>query len=349
MTSAQRIRDELKDALPHTSFVRNRSIAVLLPCYNEEATIAAVIAGFRKALPGAQIYVYDNNSTDRTSEIALAEKAIVRHEPFQGKGNVVRRMLADIDADIFVMADGDLTYDASAAGQMVDLLVSRNLDMVVGTRIAEEDEAFRLGHRFGNRLFNGIVGRLFGPNFTDILSGYRVISRRFAKSFPAASKGFEIETEFSVHAIDLRLATAEVPLHYGKRPELSVSKLKTYRDGTRILYKIAMMYRALKPIRFYGLIACGFFALSGLLGAPIVVEFVHTGLVPRLPTAILAASLAQLGFMALACGVIIDAVSAQAREVRRMRYLGLMAPGETPPGSHARRAGDPDTRLAATS
>ena len=211
MTSAERIRTELLELLPHASFVRNRSIAVLLPCFNEEAAIGAVIQQFRKALPGATIYVYDNNSTDRTSEIARAEKAVVRVERLQGKGNVVRRMLADIDADIYVMADGDLTYDATAAGRMIDLLVSSNLDMVVGTRIADKDEAFRAGHRFGNRMFNAIVARLFGANFTDILSGYRVISRRFAKSFPAASQGFEIETEFSVHAIDLRLATAEVP------------------------------------------------------------------------------------------------------------------------------------------
>ena len=328
MTSADRIRDELSALLPHASFVRHRSIAVLLPCYNEEAAIAAVIRGFRKALPGATIYVYDNNSTDKTSEIARAEMAVVRLEAFQGKGNVVRRMLADIDADIYVMADGDLTYDATAAGRMVDLLVSKNLDMVVGTRIADEDEAFRKGHRFGNRLFNEIVARLFGPNFSDILSGYRVISRRFAKSFPAASSGFEIETEFSVHAIDLRLATAEVPLHYGKRPQDSVSKLKTYSDGFRILRMIVNMFRKLKPFRFYGLIAASLFMASAFFGLPVIIEFIETGLVPRLPTAILAASFAQMGFISLACGVIIDAVSAQGRELRRMRYLDLAAPGE---------------------
>jgi hypothetical protein len=335
MTSTERIRAELSEILPHASFVRHRTIAVLLPCYNEEAAIGAVIRQFRKALPGATIYVYDNNSTDRTVEVARAEKAIVRHEALQGKGNVVRRMLADIDADIYVMADGDLTYDATAAGRMVDLLVSRNLDMVVGTRVADEAEAYRAGHRFGNRLFNVIVSRLFGNNFTDILSGYRVISRRFAKSFPAASSGFEIETEFSVHAIDLRLATAEVPLHYAKRPQDSVSKLNTYRDGVKILTKIAMMYRALKPLSFYGIIATALFATSAAFGLPVVATFIETGLVPRLPTAILAASLTQLGFIALACGVIIDAVCTNGREVRRMRYLDLTAPDDhratTPP------------------
>jgi glycosyltransferase involved in cell wall biosynthesis len=331
MSSAERIRNELSQVLPHASFVRHRSIAVLLPCYNEEAAIGAVIRQFRKALPGATIYVYDNNSSDRTVEVALAEKAIVRHERLQGKGNVVRRMLADIDADIYIMADGDLTYDATAAGRMIDLLVSQNLDMVVGTRIADEDEAFRMGHRFGNRMFNEIVARLFGANFTDILSGYRVISRRFAKSFPAASSGFEIETEFSVHAIDLRLATAEVALHYGARPQDSVSKLNTYRDGFKILLKIAMMYRALKPLQFYSLIAGGLFMLSSAFGLPVIATYLETGLVPRFPTAILAASLAQLGFIAMACGVIIDAVSTNGRELRRMRYLDLSAPADGRP------------------
>jgi glycosyltransferase involved in cell wall biosynthesis len=330
MTSADRIRTELSEILPHASFVRHRSIAVLLPCFNEEAAIGSVIRQFRKALPGATIYVYDNNSSDRTVEVALAEKVIVRHEARQGKGNVVRRMLADIDADIYVMADGDLTYDAAAAGRMVDLLVSRNLDMVVGTRVADQDEAFRAGHRFGNRIFNELVSGLFGNTFTDILSGYRVISRRFAKSFPAASSGFEIETEFSVHAIDLRLATAEVPLHYAKRPENSVSKLNTYRDGFKILTKIAMMYRALKPLMFYGIIASALWLMAAGFGLPIIATFIETGLVPRLPTAILAASLAQLGFIAMACGVIIEAVSANGREIRRMRYLDLAAPSIVP-------------------
>ncbi len=320
------IRQELSDLLPQKAFVKNRSIAVLLPCYNEEATIADVVKAFAQSLPGAQIYVYDNNSSDRTSEVARAAGAIVRREPFQGKGNVVRRMLADIDADVYVMADGDMTYDATAAGRMVDLLVSNNLDMVVGTRVSDEAEAYRRGHRFGNRLFNWIVARAFGETFTDILSGYRVFSNRFAKSFPANSRGFEIETELSVYALDLRLATAEVPLAYASRPENSTSKLRTYRDGFRILMTIAMMCRALKPLHFFGAIAGGFMVCALALGLPVIVEFLMTGLVPRLPTAILAAGMAQLAFIFLACGIITDAVAGARREQRRMRYLDLSSP-----------------------
>lgn len=326
MGDAERIRDELAELMPQTSFVRNRSIAVLLPCFNEATTIAAVVDGFSRALPGATIYVYDNNSTDRTAEIAKASGAVVRHEPFQGKGNVVRRMLADIDADVYVLADGDLTYDAASVGRMIDHLVGQNLDMVVGTRVAEADAAYRKGHRFGNRLFNEIVSRLFGASFTDILSGYRVMSRRFAKSFPAASSGFEIETELSIHALDLRLAIAEIPLHYGKRPENSASKLNTYSDGLRILLKIAMMYRTLRPLPFYGAIAGVLMLASAVLGGPVIKTYMESGLVPRFPTAILAASLVQLAFLSLACGVIIDAVSRTGKEIRRMRYLDLQAP-----------------------
>ncbi|RMF06084.1 MAG: glycosyltransferase, partial [Alphaproteobacteria bacterium] len=223
-----RVREELDELLPQSSWVRNRSIAVLLPCYNEEAAIAGVVAGFRHALPSARIYVYDNNSTDGTREAAARAGAIVRSEPYQGKGNVVRRMLADIDADIYVMADGDATYDPAAAGKLIDRLASDNLDMVVGVREGGGDAAYRRGHRWGNRFFNHVVRHLFGPGFTDILSGYRVFSRRFAKSFPVTSSGFEIETELSVHALDLKIATAEVALPYSARPEGSVSKLRTY-------------------------------------------------------------------------------------------------------------------------
>lgn len=321
-----RIREELASVLPQAAFVKNRSIAVLLPCYNEEPTIAVVVEQFRRALPGASIYVYDNNSSDRTADAALAAGAIVRHERYQGKGNVVRRMFADIEADIYVLADGDLTYDAAAAASLVDVLVGKNVDMVVGVRVAE-GQAFRRGHRFGNRLFNWMVARLFGDCFTDILSGYRVMSRRFAKSFPATSSGFEIETELSVHALDLKLATEEIPLVYGERPGNSASKLRTYRDGIRILGKIIMMYRTLRPFRFYGLIALALFVLALALGTPIILAFIETGLVLRLPTAILAASIMQLGFLSLVCGTIIDAISASRREQKRMRYLDLPAPG----------------------
>jgi glycosyltransferase involved in cell wall biosynthesis len=325
--SSARIREELSELLPHASFVKNRSIAVLLPCYNEARTVAEVIAGFRRHLPGAFIYVYDNNSTDGTAEVAGAAGAIVRHERYQGKGNVIRRMFADIEADIYVLADGDLTYDASAASSLVDALVSENVDMVVGVRVEACQAAYRRGHRFGNQIFNRVVARLFGNAFTDILSGYRAMSRRFVKSFPAASAGFETETELSVHALDLKLATIEIPLLYSKRPEGSISKLKTYSDGARILITIVMMYRALRPLQFYTALALSLFALALALGAPVLFAFIETGLVPRLPTAILAASIVQLGFLSLVCGLVIDAVSSSRRELKRMRYLDLPAPG----------------------
>lgn len=306
--------------------VANKSIAVLLPCYNEEVTIGGVIHSFRSAFPDAHIFVYDNNSTDRTVQAALAAGATVRHEYYQGKGNVVRRMFADIEADFYILADGDLTYDATAAPRLVELLIKHNVDMVVGVRVGK-GEAFRRGHTLGNRVFNWIVAHLFGNSFTDILSGYRVMSKRFTKSFPCSSSGFEIETELSIHALDLKLATAEIPLVYAERPVNSKSKLKTYRDGLRILGKIAMMYRALKPFQFYAAIALFLFVVSLSLGVPIFVTYVETGLVPRIPTAILAASIMQLSFMSLFCGIIIDAISANRREQIRMRYLDLPAPG----------------------
>jgi len=329
VNSVLRIREELEQAFQRAAAGAARSIAVLLPCHNEEATIAEVIDGFRRSLPGAEIYVYDNNSTDRTAEVAKAAGAVVRFEPYQGKGNVVRRMFADIDADIYVLADGDLTYDASAAGRLVEALIDRNADMVVGVRVSTAEAAYRPGHRAGNRFFNLLVARLFGNGFTDILSGYRVMSRRFAKSFPAASSGFETETELSVHALDLKLVTVEIPLVYGERPENSKSKLRTYRDGLRILAKIVMMYRALKPLQFYGLIAAGLMVLSVAIGTPVLIEYAHTGLVPRMPTALLAAAVMQLGFLSLACGIITDAVGANRRELKRMQYLQLPAPAQT--------------------
>ena len=288
--------------------------------------MAAVIAGFRRALPGAVVYVYDNNSTDRTIALATEAGAVVRREARQGKGNVIRRMFADIDADLYVLADADLTYDASAAGCLIDALVTQQIDMVVGTRIGA-DGAFPKGHRFGNRLFNAIVERLFGAGFTDILSGYRVVSRRFAKSFPATSSGFEIETELTVHALDLRLAAAEIPIAYGRRPAESMSKLNTWRDGALILLKIVRMYKALRPFRFFGIVAAGLAAGSLALGLPIVTTYLEQGVVPRLPTAVLAAALMQLAFMSLTCGIIVDAVCTSQREFKRMRYLDLPAPG----------------------
>jgi len=297
-------------------------IAVLLPCYNEEAAVAEVVRGFRAALPSSEIYVYDNNSKDRTVERAIEAGAIVRRERRQGKGNVVRRMLADVEADIYLMADGDLTYDPLAAPLLVERLVSQQLDMVVATREGDGMLA-RKGHAAGNRMFNGMITRLFGTGFTDILSGYRVVSRRFAKSFPTASNGFEIETELAVHALDLRLAVDEIPVRYGKRPENSTSKLSTFRDGFRILWTIAMMYRALKPFKFFGAIGAGLALASVLLAAPVIATFLETGLVPRFPTAILAASVMQLAVLSLVCGVIVEAVAEGRREAKRLRYLEL--------------------------
>lgn len=323
MSNIERLRDTSFGVhiAPETAPLK---VAVLLPCYNEEAAIADVVRGFRAALPAADIYVYDNNSRDRTVERAREAGAIVRHENRQGKGNVVRRMLADVEADIYLMADGDLTYDPLAAPLLIDRLVSRQLDMVVATREGEGMQS-RRGHQAGNRMFNLVVDRLFGAGFTDILSGYRVISRRFAKSFPAASGGFEIETELAIHALDLRLAVEEVPVRYGRRPADSVSKLSTFRDGFRILWTIAMMHRALKPFQFFGAIGLGLAALSLWLAFPLLGTFLQTGMVPRFPTAILCAAIMQLAVLSAVCGVIVESVAEARRETKRLRYLELKA------------------------
>lgn len=323
MPKLDRIREELEELLPQSSWVKNQSIAVLLPCYNEETAIAGVVKDFRKALPSAQIFVYDNNSTDGTLEAAGKAGAILRTETHQGKGNVVRRMLADIDADIYVLADGDATYDTSAAGRLIDALVAGNLDMVVGTRSGGGSQAYRRGHQWGNRFFNRVVKRLFGDGFSDILSGYRVLSRRFAKSFPVTSSGFEIETELCVHALDLKIATAEIALPYGARPEGSQSKLRTYRDGARILWTIAMLYKELKPLHFFGAAGIALMFVSLGLGAPLIATFLETGLVPRFPTAILATGVMQLGFLCFGCGLVLESVAQGRREAKRMRYLDL--------------------------
>lgn len=325
MPKLERVRQELDELFPQSAWVRNRSIAVLLPCYNEAAAIGAVVADFQRALPSARIYVYDNNSTDGTAAKAAAAGAIVRTEPYQGKGNVVRRMLADIDADVYVLADGDATYDPSAAGQLIDALVTQNLDMVVGTRGSGSRGAYRRGHQTGNRFFNRVVAHLFGPGFTDILSGYRVLSRRFAKSFPVTSTGFEIETELSVHALDLKIATTELPLSYGARPRGSQSKLRTYRDGWRILMTILMLYKELQPLRFFGAIGVALMFVALGLGLPLVPTYMETGLVPRVPTAILAMGIMQLGFLSLGCGLVLESVAQGRREAKRMRYLDLQS------------------------
>ena len=301
-------------------------IAVLLPCYNEEAAIADTIAGFRTALPDATIHVYDNNSADRTVELARAAGAVVQTERQQGKGHVVRRMFADIDADVYVMADGDLTYDPKAAPEMVRMLLADQLDMVVGTRQHEAAEAYRGGHVIGNRLFTGLLSGLFGRSFTDIFSGYRVFSRRFAKSFPVLSAGFEIETEMSVHALELRMPVGEIETAYGARPEGSASKLSTYRDGWRILRTIGTLYRVERPVLFYGGIGLLLLLAALLLAVPLVMTYLDTGLVPRVPTAILVTGMTIVAVLCLFAGLILDTVTRGRREVRRLAYLAHRAP-----------------------
>ena len=301
-------------------------IAVILPCYNEEAAIAETIAGFRTALPAATIHVYDNNSRDRTAEIARLSGAIVRTERQQGKGHVVRRMFADVDADVYVMADGDLTYDPKAAPEMVRMLVEEQLDMVVGTRQHEVAEAYRGGHVIGNRLFTGLLSGLFGRSFTDIFSGYRVFSRRFVKSFPSLSQGFEIETEISVHALELRMPVGELVTNYGARPEGSASKLSTYRDGWRILTTIGTLYRIERPVLFYGAIAALLLLAAIIISVPLLITYIDTGLVPRFPTAILATGMVIIAVLSFFAGLILDTVTRGRREVRRLAYLAHPAP-----------------------
>jgi glycosyltransferase involved in cell wall biosynthesis len=301
-------------------------IAVLLPCYNEEAAIGATVRGFREALPGAAVYVYDNNSRDRTRELAAEAGAVVRTERQQGKGHVVRRMFADVDADVYIMADGDLTYDPRSAPAMVDMLLGEELDMVVGTRKHEEKEAYRGGHVIGNKLFTGLLSGLFGRSFTDIFSGYRVFSRRFVKSFPVLSSGFEIETEMSVHALELRMPVGEVETAYGARPEGSESKLSTFSDGWRILKTIATLYRIERPVLFYGSIGAFLLAVAFGLSIPLVITYLNTGLVPRFPTAILIIGLIIIAVLCFFAGLILDTVTRGRREVRRLAYLSLAAP-----------------------
>ncbi|HET9458874.1 MAG TPA: glycosyltransferase family 2 protein [Sphingomicrobium sp.] len=302
-------------------------IAVLLPCFNEEATIGATVEGFSKALPDAQVYVYDNNSADRTREVAARAGAVVRSERQQGKGHVVRRMFADIDADVYVMADGDLTYDPAAAPQMVSMLLEEGLDMVVGTRRHEAKDAYRGGHVVGNRLFTGLLARLFGRSFNDIFSGYRVFSRRFVKSFPVLSSGFEIETEISVHALELRMPVGEVETRYLARPEGSESKLSTFSDGWRILRTIATLYRVERPVLFYGSIGALLLIAALALSVPLVLTYLETGLVPRLPTAILVTGMTIVAVLCFFAGLILDTVTRGRRETRRLAYLSLEAPG----------------------
>jgi len=302
------------------------NIAVIIPCHNEEVAIPAVVRDFRAALPSARVYVYDNNSTDRTAEVAAQAGAIVGFEPFPGKGNVMRRMFSDIEADVYVLVDGDDTYDATAAPGMIELLLDGQLDMVNGVRVSTQKEAYRFGHRFGNVMLTQMVAATFGRQFTDMLSGYRVFSRRFVKSFPALAKGFEIETELTVHALELRMKTAEVSAPYKERPEGSVSKLNTLRDGLRILRTIAELIKEERPVWFFGAISLVLALLSLGLALPVLTEYWRTGLVPRFPTAILSASIMLLAFLSLTSGLILDSVTRARQELKRLAYLAIAAP-----------------------
>jgi len=300
-------------------------IAVLIPCYNEEATIGQVIRDFAAALPEAQIYVYDNNSTDRTVEVAAAAGAIVRRETLQGKGHVVRRMFADVDADVYVLVDGDGTYDAAAAPEMVRLLLEERLDMVNGRRVEVPGSgpigAYRRGHRTGNRVLSSMVRAVFGDRIKDMLSGYRVFSRRFVKTFPALASGFETETEFTIHALDMMMPVAEVSTHYRERPAGSVSKLRTYSDGFRILNTIVKLIKEERPLQFFSAIGVIFLLLAVLVSIPLFVTYFETGLVPRLPTAVLAMGMVVVAMLSFTCGLILDSVARGRREAKRLAYL----------------------------
>ena len=303
-------------------------IAVLVPCYNEEAAVAAVVADFRKALPTAEIYVYDNNSSDRTTTVARDAGAQVRTERRQGKGHVVRRMFADVDADIYVLVDGDATYDAASAPRMIDALVSDHLDMVVGLRVDKAEGAYRPGHRTGNWMLTSFLSSVFGQAFKDILSGYRVFSRRFVKSFPVLSDGFEIETELSVHALELALPVAEIETPYYARPAGSFSKLNTWRDGFRILGTILKLYRSEKPLRFFTAMGIFLMLVSIGLAIPVIVTYFEQGLVPRLPTAVLSMGLMIMAVLAVSSGLVLDTVTRGRREIKLLAYLS-QPPGRT--------------------
>ncbi len=300
-------------------------IAVLVPCYNEEVAIGRVVADFRAALPEATIYVYDNNSKDRTREVAAAAGAVVGLETQQGKGHVVRRMFSDIEADAYVLVDGDDTYAADAAPAMVQRLLAEQLDMVTGVRVTEAAAAYRRGHRFGNQLLTGMVRWVFGDRITDMLSGYRVFSRRFVKTFPALAAGFETETEFTVHALELKLPVGELATAYKERPEGSTSKLNTYRDGFRILRTIILLVQRERPLMFFSSAGVVLLALAVLLFLPVLAEFLRTGLVPRLPTAVLSLGLVLLSFLSFVCGLVLDTVTRGRKELKRLAYLSIPA------------------------
>jgi glycosyltransferase involved in cell wall biosynthesis len=324
MSKAEIIVGRMEELRPRTG----PRLAVLVPCFNEEAAIAKVVADFRAALPEAAIYVYDNNSTDRTAEVARDAGALVRRELHQGKGNVVRRMFADVEADIYVLVDGDATYDAPSARAMIVRLSNDRLDMVVAARVEENASAYRPGHRTGNRLLTGFFASVFNATFSDILSGYRVFSRRFVKSFPVLSRGFEIETELSVHALELELAVAEVSTPYYARPAGSVSKLNTWRDGLRILSTILGLFRSERPLAFFSGLGIMLAIVSIGFSIPIFVTYFEQGIVPRIPTAILSTGLMLLAFLAIVAGLVLDTVTRGRREMKLIAYLQQRAPGE---------------------
>ncbi|TDH59767.1 glycosyltransferase [Dankookia rubra] len=301
-------------------------IAVLIPCHNEAVAIPRVVEAFRRALPEATIHVYDNNSTDGTAEAARAAGAVVRTERLQGKGHVVRRMFADVEADLYVLVDGDDTYDAAAAPAMVALLLEDQLDMVTGVRVTAIEAAYRRGHRFGNWMLTGMVAQVFGDRISDMLSGYRVFSRRFVKSFPALSAGFETETELTIHALELNMPVGELPTAYKDRPAGSASKLRTYADGLRILRTILVLVKEERPLQFFSLAALGLLLLGLGLAAPVLWQYLETGLVPRLPTAVLATGVVLLSFLSQVCGLVLDSVARGRKESKRLAYLAHRAP-----------------------
>lgn len=305
---------------------RGLDIALIVPCYNEEKSIAQVINDFWRSMPELKIYVFDNNSSDRTKDIANQCGAIVIHVPLRGKGNVVRRMFADVDADIYVMVDGDATYEASAVNQLVNKLIDEQLDMVVGCRKTSAEiatQAYRHGHQWGNRLLTRSVMRIFGGSFTDMLSGYRAFTRRYVKSIPALSHGFEIETELTIHALELRMPYGELNTNYGSRPEGSESKLSTYKDGWKILMTIGRLYVSERPFSFFGLIALFIAIIAISISIPLLIEYVQAGLVPRFPTAILSASMMVCALLSFTCGIILDNVTRGRHEMKRLIYLSI--------------------------
>lgn len=316
------------DALPSPLLCRPAGphVAVLIPCFNEQSTVGKVVTDFRASLPEATIYVYDNNSQDRTALEARAAGAELRHEDLPGKGSVVRRMFADIEADCYVLVDGDDTYDAAAAPAMLQLLIARQLDMVTAARVTTDQAAYRRGHRLGNRLLTALVRNVFGDRVTDVLSGYRVFSRRFVKSFPGLADGFEIETEFTVHALELRMPVGEVSAAYRMRPPGSQSKLRTLTDGVRILRLVLLLVKEGRPMRFFAVAGMALLLAALTFGSPVLVEYLRTGLVPRLPTAVLATGLVLLSSLTTVCGLVLDSVERGRKEVKRLAYLAISPP-----------------------